>query len=177
MVRESNYHKIEEQKRAQMISGQQKTRPVPIPKSRRVSCFSFTLHSHEEQTYHRYCLDPLFLGISLNQWLLNLDHRPFLQPQAIRSHFMSMQEVREFERRIQHEHAINCKCSLHTRAHYWSVWLTVFTDLSLFASLFRLFPSCDTNVVTAFHGSACETRLLLPVMLYLVCSWKRWSPH
>lgn len=34
-------------------------------------------------------------------------------PAAVRSHFLSAQEVREFERRIKREHDANCKCSLH----------------------------------------------------------------
>ncbi|CAM2714984.1 unnamed protein product [Rotaria socialis] len=34
---------------------------------------------------------------------------------ATRSHFLSSEEVRDFERKIKREHAANCKCSLHAK--------------------------------------------------------------
>lgn len=42
------------------------------------------------------------------------------QPDATRSHFLSAQEVRDFERRIKREHDAKCKCSLHANSHHTS---------------------------------------------------------
>ena len=68
----------------------------------------------------------------------DLDFPPSLQQNALRSHFISMQEVREFERKIQHEHKTNCRCSLHLHPRYWSVLdclVVVITDLLDYLSL------------------------------------------
>jgi hypothetical protein len=96
IVREVNQYKVEEHKRIQNNGGQQRNRTnvVPLPKHRRVRF----IHYYFDIKNEFFC----FYFSS--------------QPDALRSHFLSPQEVRDFERRIKREHDANCKCSLHANS-------------------------------------------------------------